>query len=106
MVWATRRSFYAELTLLAIGASILAAQLLVPPFIGLADNGDFPKVAGPLSLGPKDGPANFIYFVPDYLRSHGYYWNSPTLSTERPLAWFATKLAGVTKDGDSFDIRW
>jgi hypothetical protein len=74
-----RRPTYAELTLLAICASILAAQLFLPPFIGLADNGDFPKVAGPLSLGPKDGPANFIHFVPDYLRSPRYYWNSQTL---------------------------
>ena len=95
-----------EVALLAICAAILAAQLLAPPFIGLADNGDFAKVAGRLSLGAEGGPANFIYFIPDYLRSPRHYWKSETLSTELPLAWLATRLAGATKEGDVFDIRW
>ena len=48
-----------EPALLAICAAILAAQLFVPPFIGLADNGDFPKITGRLSLGPKSAGENF-----------------------------------------------
>ena len=90
-----------EPALLAICAVILAAQILIPPFIGIADNGDFPKIAGPLSLGPKNGPANFIYFVADYVRAPRYLWQSQTWSTELPLAWLSSLVAGA-----AFDIRW
>jgi hypothetical protein len=90
-----------EPALLAICAAILTAQLFASPFIGLADNGDFPKITGRLSLGPRDGPENFIYFVADYVRAPRYYWKSETLSTELPLAWLATKLGRR----DVFDIR-
>jgi hypothetical protein len=95
-----------EAALLTVCAAILAAQLFVPPFIGLADNGDFPKVTGRLSLGPRDGGENFIHFVSDYLLSPRYSWKSDTLSTELPLAWLATRLSRTTKEGDAFDIRW
>jgi hypothetical protein len=95
-----------EPALLAICAVILSVQLFVPPFIGLADNGDFPKITGRLSLGPRYGGQNFIHFVSDYLRSPRFYWKSETLSTELPLAWIATCLSRTTKDGDAFDIRW
>jgi hypothetical protein len=100
---AARRVFdsWHEPALLAICAGILTAQLFVPPFIGLADNGDFAKIAGRLSLGPRDGPENFIYFVADYVRSPRYYWKSETRSTELPLAWLATFPAKQ----DNFDIR-
>ncbi len=105
---AARRIFtsWQEPALLAICAVILSVQLFIPPFIGLADNGDFPKITGRLSLGPKSAGENFIHFVSDYLRSPHYYWKSETLSTELPLAWLATRLSGVTKEGDAFDIRW
>ncbi len=95
-----------EPALLAICAAILAAEFLAPPFVGLASNGDFPKVTGRLSLGPRDGPADFIYFVPDYVRGARFYWKSDVLSTELPLAWLATRLAGATQEGAGFDIRW
>jgi hypothetical protein len=95
-----------EPVLLTICAVILSGQLFVPHFIGLADNGDFPKVTGRLSLGPKDAGENFIHFVSDYLLSPRYYWKSETLSTELPLAWLATRLSRTTKEGDAFDIRW
>jgi hypothetical protein len=94
-------TFWHEPALLVICAAILIAQLFLSPFIGLADNGDFAKIAGRLSLGPRDGPANFIYFVADYVRSPSYYWKSETLSTELPLAWLATLPAKQ----DNFDIR-
>jgi hypothetical protein len=95
-----------ETLLLAICAAILSLQLFTPPFIGLANNGDFPKITGPLSLGPKYEGQNFIHFVSDYIRTPRYYWKSETLSTELPLAWIATRLSRTTKDGDAFDIRW
>ena len=69
----TRKS---EVLLLAICAAILSVQLFIPPFIGLANNGDFPKVTGHLSLGPKIDGENFIHFLSDYVHSSHYYWNS------------------------------
>ena len=86
---------------MAICAAILTVQLFVSPFIGLADNGDFAKIAGRLSLGPRDGPAKFIYFTPDWVRAPRYYWKSEIVSTELPLAWLAMRLGRQ----DAFDIR-
>ncbi len=94
-----------ELVLLGVCAILLTLQVLAPPFIGLANNGDFPKVTGRLSLGPRDR-ADFVYFVPDYVRASRFRWKSPVLSTELPLAWLAARLAGATEEGAAFDIRW
>jgi hypothetical protein len=95
-----------EAALILSCAGLLAAQLLAPHFIGLADNGDFAKISGRLSLGPKGGPIPFVYFTPEYVRSARYFWASPVLSTEQPLAWLASRLANTTKEGDAFDLRW
>jgi len=37
---------------IAAAAAILAFQILVPPAIGLADNGDFAKITGRFNLYP------------------------------------------------------
>jgi hypothetical protein len=94
-----------EPALLAVAAAILWTQLLAPSFIGIADNGDFSKVAGWLSIGAKNGPTNFDYFISDYVRSPSYHWESQIYSTELPLAWLATRLASA-EEGARFDIRW
>ena len=41
-------------TWLTLCAGILAWKLLLPGFIGMADNGDFGKVAGPLCLASAE----------------------------------------------------
>jgi hypothetical protein len=88
-------------------AAILTAQLFVPPFIGIANNGDFGKVAGHLSLAPPDGVAsNFLYFQPGYIHAAHNYWDSPYASSETVLAWAALRLSGATGEGGHFDIRW
>src|SRR6202008_1835645 len=66
----------------------------------------FAKVAGRLSLGAKDGPQNFVFFVPTYVHSSRYLWRSNVLSTELPLAWAAARLARVDQEGALFDMRW
>ena len=86
---------------------LLAWQLLVPGFIGLASNGDFQKIAGRLSIGGADnGADSFLYFeagLPE----------SPSLSLGCGLA-----VVGVHSCADcvgnrkarerskKFDIRW
>jgi hypothetical protein len=84
----------------------IAAQIFIPPFIGIGNNGDFGKVSGHLSLSPADGSdSNFIYFQPDYLHAARYYWDSPYWSSETVLGWIALRLAGATGEGAHFDVR-
>jgi hypothetical protein len=90
---------------------LLTWQILLPGFIGLANNGDFPKVAGRLSLGGADGSAdNFLYFEPDYLREPRWYWNSELPASELLLAWISTVIPSAIqkhlRDPREFDIRW
>ena len=88
-------------------AGLLILQLFVPPFIGLANNADFGKVAGWLSLAPVDGwDSNFVFFQPDWIRHQRDYWRSPYYSSETVLAWLAATLSGATAaEGAHFDIR-
>jgi hypothetical protein len=58
-----------ELTLLALAAAVLAFQLLVPPILGVADNGDFSRVAEPLGVFPPEDAGAVAYFgwiLPEY----------------------------------------
>ena len=88
------------------GAACLAAQVLLPGFVGIANNGDFGKVCAWLCLAPRGAATNFTHFQPDYIRSARNYWNSPYHSSESALAWLATRFAGATHEGAAFDIRW
>jgi hypothetical protein len=92
--------------LAAACAVCLAAQLLFPGYIGIANNGDFGKVYGWLCLAPRGPETNFVYFQPDYVWSARNYWNSPYHSSESALAWAATRMAGATNPGAGFNLRW
>ena len=63
--------------LAAACATVLAAQLLLPGYIGIANNGDFGKVYGWLGLGPRGPETNFAYFQPDYVWAARNYWDGP-----------------------------
>ena len=97
---------WAGIALWAAGAACLAVQVLLPGFIGIANNGDFGKVYAWLCLAPRTADTNFIHFQPDYIWSSRNYWNSPYHSSESALAWLATRFAGATHEGAAFDIRW
>jgi hypothetical protein len=88
------------------GAACLVVQVLLPGFIGIANNGDFGKVYAWLCLAPRGAETNFTYFQPDYVWSARNYWDSPYHSSERTLAYLATRMAGATHEGAAFDIRW
>jgi hypothetical protein len=87
-------------------AVCLTVQVLLPGFIGIANNGDFGKVYGWLCLAPRGAATNFIYFQPDYVWKARNYWNSPYHSSESALGWLATRIASATHEGAAFDIRW
>ena len=85
---------------------LLACQLFLPGFIGIADTGDFAKVTGWLCLAPRGGQSAFTFFQSDYVWSARNFWDSPYLSSETALGWLAIHLSGATREGATFDIRW
>ena len=92
---------------LLLCAAILAWQLLLPGFIGMANNGDFPKVSGPLCLeGADHETEKFVYFEPDYVRGPAFCYNPHIPSSEIVPAWMASSLELVLGDKTHFDIRW
>lgn len=86
-------------------AGILTWKLLLPGFIGMADNGDFAKVAGPLSLGSADSAQGSLLHAV-YLRDRQYYYDPHVTSSEGVLAWAASILEQTFGDPTRFDIRW
>ncbi len=63
------RSRFLQAIQLALLAGLLFLQLVVPPIVGLADNGDFSRVAGPLGIFPPEDlgdAAFFSWVVPRY----------------------------------------
>jgi hypothetical protein len=81
-------------------------RLFVPPIIGMADNGDFAKIAGPWQLGPKADTSHFRYVPRDYNRGPEHAWDSKYYSSEAVFAWTADRLARIFQSGGWFDIRW
>ena len=92
---------------MAICAVILISKLLLPGFIGMASNGDFGKVIGPLCVdGADHGANNFIFFQSDYVRGKEYCYTPPYYSSETALAWLASSLERTFSDPIRLDIRW
>jgi hypothetical protein len=71
---------------LALCAGILLWKLLLPGFIGMADNGDFGKVAGRLCLASAE-PERENFFHSLYLRAQANCFESHVPSSEFTLAW-------------------
>lgn len=98
---------------LAAGAAILAYLLLIPPVVGIADNGDFNRVMsrfGLSALAPGDVPRYFAYVHRTYVFdtkepvTFERVWNGYQSSE----VWLAAAAVGLnalfSKDG-LFDIR-
>jgi hypothetical protein len=92
---------------LAAAAAILSKQLLAPPVVGLADNGDYQRVMTPAGFAHSTDVPGERYFV--FLRTK--YRRLPTalpgtfLSSETVLALVARGLGGLLGERDSFDLR-
>jgi hypothetical protein len=96
-----------EVLALIVFAIILAWQVLLPGFLGLANNGDFSKIAGRLRIGVEDeGADNFLYFKSDYVRAERYRWDSGLPSSELLIARTASGIERLLGDARLFDIRW
>ncbi len=86
-------------------AVILSAQLLVPPVVGLANNGDFEKVMGHAGLRyPTDRPEYFTHIVTKF--SYSPAWDTTGyLTSETVLARLARETARLFFPDRPFDLR-
>jgi hypothetical protein len=92
---------------MAIAVTIILYQIILPPVVGLADNGDSAKIIGKFNLkAPDDSNDRFFRFIyVRYTAAPANHWNSGFRSSETLLlsaAMWANRL--VSKDG-SFDLR-
>lgn len=101
--------------LLAIAAACLIAQVFVRPAVGIANNGDFPKMADPLGLGPEDGGweshRQYSEFIYRFVRDDRFNWErdfrtAEFLSSEFFFVKLARGLQRIVQPGPRFDIRW
>ena len=86
-------------------AAVLAWQLFVPGFIGIADNADFFKVSGPFCLGAADSNAA-LFFQSDYLRGGQFCLDQHLPMAEKTLVWLASSVEQRLGVPGRFDIRW
>jgi hypothetical protein len=86
-------------------AAVLGFQLLIPPRVGLANNGDFGKVAGHFGL---HAPAQdeFAFANLKWSIDAKYHWDSGFYSSETLLAAAAVGLNRLFHSSTEFDIRW
>ena len=103
-----QRWFSVERASLAAVAAITLWQVLVPPYVGLADNSDFGKIAGRFSLRPPGGifEHHFVYVVGKYVYDPKIYWNSGILSSELVPAGVAVAAHWLWDRRSWFDIRY
>jgi len=88
---------------LAAGA-ILFYQLILPPVVGLADNGDFVKVIGRFDLHGRVYKT-YGYLDTVYQFRHDMHWVGEFVSVEIPLAQLAIWINSVVSKDGNFDLR-
>jgi hypothetical protein len=100
---------------LVLCGACIGLQVLARPAVGIANNGDFAKMAGTAGLGPEDGTwelhQNYSEFLYRYMRADRYVYNrdfrsAAFLSSEFFLVKFARVLQKLLHPGLRFDIRW
>ena len=86
---------WGEVCVLCIIAAAAGCQLFLPPLIGLADNGDFARIAGRFDIGHTTGLYDERYFY--FFRSKHeidpkHHWDSNFFSSELLLAAIAVQV--------------
>jgi hypothetical protein len=96
--------WYWEALCLLVYLVLAGTQLFVPPIVGVADNGDFPKVLAPQNVcDPTHEKDTFLYVYPRYVISANCYWDSRLYSSESGLL-AVIKLFATTSGRNSFRI--
>lgn len=85
-----------------IAALILGWQLMLPPVVSMANNGDFGKLLGRFGLGSE---IVFQHANTKYVFADRYRWNSEVWSSELLLILPALALNEVLSKDGSFDLR-
>ncbi|MGH9318050.1 MAG: hypothetical protein ACRD1P_13200 [Thermoanaerobaculia bacterium] len=98
------------IVLVAVGAAavLLSIQLLIPPVIGLADNGDFEKVMGYAGFQystDKYEDKYWSHIVTKFVIVRPGWWRSGYLTSETLLASVARLATEAVSGGNIFDIR-
>jgi hypothetical protein len=101
------RSHWEMIAVLSIAAAIIGWQLFVPPIIGLADQGDFVLLLGPLGYAPQPkGPEHkYWYLTRTFVWDPSYReprWDQP--SSEIVPAKAAVFLNRIFGDPRKFDL--
>ncbi len=94
---------------LAAAAASLAVLLFVPPIVGLADNGDFDRVAVPAGLAPlslDSGDRYFRWMQPRFAYVPPAADVSGFRTSESLLVPIAVRAARILSDAPDFDIRF
>jgi hypothetical protein len=96
-----------EIGLTALFLALLAAQVLLQPIVGMANNGDFAKVTYYFCYGPPSGGGQeFVYVLPHYVRSDRYCTDFGVRGySELGLTAVALALSKLAGSGALFDIR-
>ncbi len=92
-----------ERALIALAAVLVAWQLFVPPALGVADNGDYPKLIGGACLGGKHPMFDYVGFT--YVKGPANCWSSGMMTS----AWVPfglTLVATKALSGDRYDLRF
>jgi hypothetical protein len=93
---------------IAVIAAVVAWQLMVPPVIGIADNGDFPRVMSRFDIGylsDKYEERYFAYFLDKYRIDKRDHWESKFISSQTPLVAAAMQINRLISKSGFFDIR-
>jgi len=92
---------------LGAAVAITAWQVLVPPIVGLADQGDFARIIGPFGYGPaeKSPDLKFMYVVRRYVPDRTFRypeWEQPT--SEYLFTSAAVTLNRLVSRSGEFDL--
>jgi hypothetical protein len=107
---AARRWPMWEATVVAVLGVLVGVQLFVPPIVGMADNGDFVKIAARLCL---QLPATLVhnpdrywhYFISSYEVAPQHCLVTWPWSSMVPIVWVAKHLHRLVGIEAHFDIR-
>jgi putative flippase GtrA len=105
----SRRISLIDVGFLAVGAGLILWLLMLKPFVGIADNGDFQRIMATVGLDygvPHESFSDRFY---GYFHSQ-YRFREPGLggyiSTEIPVVLLAVLLNLLLYSGEVFDIRF
>lgn|GEM_PF-985411 len=95
----------AVVSLIVLSAVI---QLAIPPLVGLANNGDFAKLAGRFSLAPAPAPDSDLmhgYYISRLTFHPSHYWDSGFFSSALIPIWLAVNAGRLVLSRAWFDMR-